>query len=111
MISTDIAIAGAGPAGLTAGIYAARSGHRVLLIEKSFAGGQMALTAEVENYPGFSEPVSGLLLAQSMEQQAARFGCTTLNAEATSIRQLDSGFELTTTQEPVRSRAVIISTG
>jgi thioredoxin reductase (NADPH) len=77
---TEILAVGAGPAGLTAGIYASRSGHKVMVVEKAFAGGQMALTSEVENYPGFSEPVGGMLLAQTMEQQATCFGCEMLNA-------------------------------
>ncbi len=111
MISTDIAIAGAGPAGLTAGIYAARSGHKVLLIEKSFAGGQMAMTSEVENYPGFSEPVNGMLLAQTMERQALRFGCQMLNGEVTSLSQIPAGYELTTTAEKVTAKSLVICTG
>ncbi len=111
MLSTDVVIVGAGPAGLTAGIYAARSGHSVLIVEKSFAGGQMALTSEVENYPGFAEPVSGLLLAQTMEQQAARFGCRTLNTEVTGIKPLDLGFEVATTAETVICQSAVICTG
>jgi thioredoxin reductase (NADPH) len=108
---TEILVVGAGPAGLTAGIYAARSGHRALVMEKSFAGGQMALTSEVKNYPGFSEPVSGMLLAQTMEQQAIRFGCEVLNAEATGITAAPAGFEVSTTAGPVAAATVIICTG
>jgi len=108
---TEILVVGAGPAGLTAGIYAARSGHRALVLEKAFAGGQMALTSEVENYPGFSEPVSGMLLAQTMEQQAIRFGCEVLSAEATGITAAPAGFEVATTTGPVAAAAVIVCTG
>lgn len=111
MKQTEILVVGAGPAGLTAGIYAARSGHRALVLEKAFAGGQMALTSEVENYPGFSEPVSGMLLAQTMEQQAIRFGCEVLNAEATGITAAPAGFEVATTAGPVAAAAVIVCTG
>ena len=111
MKQTEILAVGAGPAGLTAGIYAARSGHRALVLEKSFAGGQMALTNEVENYPGFSEPVSGMLLAQTMEQQATRFGCEMLNAEATGIAITPDGFEVTTTAGPVAATTVIVCSG
>ncbi|MCX6843302.1 MAG: thioredoxin-disulfide reductase [candidate division WOR-3 bacterium] len=111
MKQTEILVVGGGPAGLTAGIYAARSGHRTLVLEKSFAGGQMALTSEVENYPGFSEPVSGMLLAQTMEQQAIRFGCEVLNAEATGIKSGPTGFEVATTAGPVAAAAVIVCTG
>jgi len=108
---TEILVVGAGPAGLTAGIYAARAGHRALVLEKAFAGGQMALTSEVENYPGFSEPVSGMLLAQTMEQQAIRFGCEVLNAEATGITTGPNGFEVSTTAGPVAATTVIVCTG
>jgi thioredoxin reductase (NADPH) len=108
---TEILAVGAGPAGLTAGIYAARSGHKVIVLEKSFAGGQMALTSEVENYPGFSEPVGGMLLAQTMEQQAARFGCEMLNAEATAIAIASGGFEVSTTAGPVATKTVIACSG
>jgi len=108
---TEILAVGAGPAGLTAGIYASRSGHKVLVVEKAFAGGQMALTSEVENYPGFSEPVGGMLLAQTMEQQATRFGCEMLNAEATGITATSGGFEVSTTAGPIAAATVIVCSG
>ena len=111
MKQTEILAVGGGPAGLTAGIYAARSGHKALVLEKSFAGGQMALTSEVENYPGFSEPVSGMLLAQTMEQQATRFGCEVLNAEATGIAALSDGFEVLTPTGPITAATVIVCSG
>jgi len=108
---TEILAVGGGPAGLTAGIYAARSGHKAIVLEKSFAGGQMALTSEVENYPGFAEPVSGMLLAQTMEQQATRFGCEVLNAEATGLAVTSAGFEVSTTAGPFAAAAVIACSG
>ncbi len=111
MKQTEILAVGAGPAGLTAGIYAARSGHKVILLEKSFAGGQMAMTSEVENYPGFSEPIGGMLLAQTMEQQATHFGCEILNAEATGIAATAGGFDVATTAGPVSAVAVIVCSG
>ena len=111
MKQTEILAVGAGPAGLTAGIYAARSGHKVLVLEKAFAGGQMALTSEVENYPGFSEPVGGMLLAQTMEQQAIRFGCEVMNAEAIGIAATQSGFAVATTAGPVSAATVIVCSG
>lgn len=111
MKQTEILAVGAGPAGLTVGIYAARSGHRALVLEKSFTGGQMALTSEVENYPGFSEPVSGMLLAQTMEQQAIRFGCEVLNAEAAGLTAGPAGFEVSTNAGPIAAATVIVCTG
>jgi thioredoxin reductase (NADPH) len=108
---TEILIVGAGPAGLTAGIYTARAGHKVLVVEKGISGGQMALTSEVENYPGFAQQVSGMELAQTMEQQAARFGCEMLNTEVSGIVTSAGGFEVSTTSGPIQAAAVIICSG
>jgi len=110
-VTTEILVAGAGPAGLTAGLYASRSGYEAVILEKSFTGGQMALTSDVENYPGFPEPVSGMALAQSMEKQATRFGCRVVNVEATGISSDPAGFLVTSTQDSFTARAVIICTG
>lgn len=73
----DVAIIGGGPAGLAAGLYAARAGRSALLIEEMTAGGQITKTHNVENYPGFDEGIDGFSLAAKMEQQAARFGLET----------------------------------
>jgi len=73
-IKTDLLIIGGGPAGLTAGLYAVRGGLDALLIEKGILGGQLMTTYDVENYPGFPEPVSGPDLVEKMEKQALRFG-------------------------------------
>lgn len=70
----DIIVAGGGPAGLTAAIYGARGGLNVLVLERSFAGGQMAISHTVENYPGFENDVPGALLANNMHVQATRLG-------------------------------------
>lgn len=70
----DIIIIGAGPAGMTAGIYAARAKKKTLILSEGIAGGQISLTHKVANYPGYEE-VSGFLLAQNMYKQAKRFGC------------------------------------
>ncbi|MDR0897178.1 MAG: FAD-dependent oxidoreductase, partial [Oscillospiraceae bacterium] len=70
----DVIIIGGGPAGLTAGLYAARAGLNALLLERLMAGGQVALTSRVENYPGFPEGVDGPDLCMKMEEQAVRAG-------------------------------------
>jgi thioredoxin reductase (NADPH) len=70
----DAIIIGGGPAGLTAGIYLSRARMNTLLIEKAMPGGQAVLTEIIENYPGFSEGISGPELMQKMEEQAVRFG-------------------------------------
>ena len=70
----DIIIVGAGPAGLTAGIYAGRARLKTLLLEKLIHGGQVMTTDLVENYPGFPEGISGFELSDRMRKQAERFG-------------------------------------
>ena len=70
----DVAVIGGGPAGLAAGLYAARAGRSTLLIEEMTVGGQITKTHNVENYPGFDEGIDGFSLAAKMEQQATRFG-------------------------------------
>ena len=81
----DVAIIGGGPAGLAAGLYAARAGRSALLIEELTAGGQITKTHNVENYPGFEEGIDGFSLAAKMERQATRFG---LEMKYTSVREL-----------------------
>jgi len=81
----DVAVIGAGPAGLTAGIYLSRAGCKPVLLEKLAPGGQAAMTDVVENYPGFAEPVGGFDLTQSMRRQAENFGAEIRTAEATGI--------------------------
>lgn len=85
----DLIIIGGGPAGLSAAIYAARERQRVLLIERAFYGGQIALTSEVENYPGV-EKISGPELAEIMRSQAENFGCEFLEKEVVKIESFDN---------------------
>ena len=70
----DVVIVGAGPAGLTAAIYASRGRLKTAVLERNMAGGQIALTDLVENYPGFPEGISGFDLSQKMKEQAEKFG-------------------------------------
>lgn len=81
----DIIILGGGPAGYTAGLYAARAGMKTLLIEKLVAGGQAATTEWVDNYPGFPEGISGPELSQKFEAHALRYGVTAVNEVVTAI--------------------------
>ena len=82
----DMIIIGGGPGGYTAALYAARAGLDTLVIEKLSAGGQMALTAQVDNYPGIPEGVDGFMLGQYMQQGAERFGAKT---ELTEVRAVE----------------------
>ena len=73
----DMIVIGGGPAGYTAALYAARSGLSVVVLEKLSAGGQMALTEQIDNYPGFEDGIDGFTLGEKMQQSAERFGAVT----------------------------------
>lgn len=81
----DMIIIGGGPAGYTAALYAARAGLDVVVLEKLSAGGQMALTTEIDNYPGFENGIDGFTLAEKMKQQAEKFGAKTKNSEVLRV--------------------------
>jgi thioredoxin reductase (NADPH) len=102
---------GAGPAGLAAALYAARARRRTLIIERKVTGGQIALTADVENYPGF-ESINGFDLAEKMHKQAEKYGAETAYADVTAIDQEDDGSHIVRTNEGAwRARAVILTGG
>jgi len=107
----DIVIIGAGPAGLTAGLYAARARRKTIVLERNVTGGQIALTAAVENYPGFPEGVNGFDLAQAMQQQAEKYGMEMGYAEVTGIRPQDGRHLLMTTEDEYLAKAIIIAGG
>ncbi|MGB9742599.1 MAG: thioredoxin-disulfide reductase [bacterium] len=111
MTDPEILIVGAGPAGMTAGIYASRAGHSTLILEKEITGGQLAKTATVENYPGFAEPVNAYDLIQRMETQARRFGCQFQQAEALKLQTSPGGLKVLTTNGTVSPGALIICSG
>ncbi len=111
-MDTDLLILGGGPAGLTAGMYAARARIPVLLVERGLPGGQVAATELVDNYPGFGEPIYGVDLAQRMEAQAKKFGLEILQAEIGQISAAEGRFLLSSDSgETYRSRAMIIAMG
>ncbi|HPY97167.1 MAG TPA: thioredoxin-disulfide reductase [Candidatus Cloacimonadota bacterium] len=108
----DLIIVGGGPAGLTAGLYAARYKLNVLMIEKSFiSGGQLTGMETIENYPGFAEPVLGQKLAQDMEEQAKKFGLKTLNAFVDSLDLQKEIKEVTVGDDIYKAKAILITTG
>lgn len=111
MEEIDVAVIGGGPAGLAAGLYAARGLRRTVLWERELLGGQIATTSEVENYPGFPDGVNGLDLALAMHRQAERFGMETRNEAVTGLRREDGQFVLTSDSGEVRAKAVIVTAG
>jgi thioredoxin reductase (NADPH) len=107
----DIVIIGAGPAGLSAGLYAARARRKTLLIEKSVLGGQIALTAVIENYPGVPE-INGFQLAQTMLTQAERYGLEARYQPVETIEPQPNGYHLVRTGEnEYLAKAVIVTAG
>lgn len=107
----DIAIIGAGPAGLTAGLYAARAGMDVAVFERTAPGGQLAQTDHLENYPGFPEGTEGFALAYSMKQQADNFGVKAVSEDVESVDLASDPKVLRTPFGEHRARAVIVATG
>ena len=107
----DLVIIGGGPGGYTAALYGARAGLSTLVLEKLSAGGQMALTHRIDNYPGFPEGADGFELAESMQQQAERFGAVTEYAEVYSADLNAQPKIIETSEGNFQARAVIIATG
>lgn len=107
----DVAIIGAGPAGLTAAMYCARAGLSTALVESISPGGQLAQTEHVENYPGFNQSTSGYELSQIMHEQAESFGAETIYDEVTDADFDASPMVLTMAYGILQARAVIVATG
>ena len=111
MEERDVVILGSGPAGLTAALYAARANLKPLVLKGIDAGGQLMLTTEVENYPGFPDAILGPELMEKMEKQAARFEAELLHEEATRVDLSAPPFGVWSGDEEWRGRALIIATG
>jgi len=106
-----LVIIGSGPSGLTAAIYAARAGLQPLMIEGSVAGGQLMLTTEVENYPGFPDGIMGPEMMQLFRQQAERFETRFITADVTRVDFSERPFGIWVGDDQYRADSVIISTG
>ena len=107
----DMIILGGGPGGYTAALYAARAGRSVLVLERLSPGGQMALTSEIDNYPGFPEGVDGFELGMKFQEQAHRFGAETEYAEVRSLDLRSDPKVLHTPDGDFYARTVVIATG
>lgn len=107
----DVIIAGGGPAGYTAALYAARSGYTVAVVEQLSAGGQMATTEKVENYPGFEDGIDGFELGERMRLGAERFGAVSIYARIKSLDLEPTPKKIETSSGVLFSRAVVVATG
>jgi len=107
----DVIVIGGGPAGYTAALYGTRAGLDVLVLEKLSAGGQMALTSQIDNYPGFEEGVDGFELAEKMQAGAERFGAKTELAEVYSVDLKDKIKKVDTSEGEFYGKTIVISTG
>jgi thioredoxin reductase (NADPH) len=107
----DLVIVGGGPAGLTAGLYAARSRLKTLLVERLGFGGQLLTYEKVDNYPGFPEGISASALTELFSAQAFRFGLESRNAEVTGVDLDDQVKTLHLADGKIEARTLIIATG
>jgi thioredoxin reductase (NADPH) len=106
-----LVIVGSGPAGLTAAIYAARGNLEPVVIEGISAGGQLMLTTDVENYPGFADGIMGPELMAKMREQAARFGAEFITADADRVDLSERPFRVWVDTDEYRAESVVITTG
>ena len=107
----DMVIIGGGPAGYTAALYAARAGFDTLVLERLSAGGQMALTHQIDNYPGFEDGIDGFSLADKMKKQAERFGAKSKTAEVVRLDLTAEPKLIETASGTFLSRTVVLATG
>ncbi len=107
----DLIIIGGGAAGLSAAQYGARSNLSTLLIEETALGGQALIIEQLENYPGFPDPISGFELTQRFEKQAKNFGSEFLTASVQNVRKEGNLCTIDTSAGKLTSYAVIIATG
>lgn len=107
----DMIIIGGGPGGYTAALYAARAGLDVVVLEKLSAGGQMALTSQIDNYPGFEEGIDGFILGEKMQAGAEKFGAKTEYAEVLSVNLNTAPKSVETSEGIFYAHTVVLATG
>ena len=107
----DVVIIGGGPGGYTAALYATRAGLDTVVLEKISAGGQMAQTSQIDNYPGFEDGIDGYELGEKMRAGAERFGAKTIIAEVTEVELSPDIKKIITSDGTILGKTVIIATG
>ncbi len=107
----DMIVVGGGPGGYTAALYAARAGLDTVVLEKLSAGGQMALTEQIDNYPGFEDGVDGFILAEKMQKGAERFGVKPVLTEVLSLELSGDVKKVKTGEGTFYSKTVVLATG
>ena len=107
----DMIVVGGGPGGYTAALYAARAGLDTQVLEKLSAGGQMALTEEIDNYPGFEDGIDGFTLAEKMQRQAERFGARSEYAQVERMDLTADPKVLETSEDTFYGKTVVVATG
>ena len=107
----DMIVVGGGPGGYTAALYAARAGLDTMVLEKLSAGGQMALTEQIDNYPGFEDGIDGFSLGEKMKRGTERFGVETKLAEVLSLDLSGTVKKAETSEGPLFARTIVLATG
>ena len=107
----DMIVVGGGPGGYTAALYAARAGLDTVILEKLSAGGQMALTEQIDNYPGFEDGIDGFSLGEKMKRGTERFGVETKLAEVLSLDLSGTVKKAETSEGPLLARTIVLATG
>ena len=107
----DMIVVGGGPGGYTAALYAARAGLDTVILEKLSAGGQMALTEQIDNYPGFEDGIDGFSLGEKMKRGTERFGVETKLTEVLSLDLSGTVKKAATSEGPLFARTIVLATG